>query len=73
MTKLAPVDPDAIACAMIAMQLLAQGGVGSKLLNRGLGWIRPTSCTPRFVSAKRCLFPNLHTLAQLNEARAGGP
>ena len=28
---------DAIACAMLAMQLLAECRVGSKLLNRGLG------------------------------------
>ena len=55
LTKLAPVDPDAIACAMLAMQLLAEGCVASKLLNLGSGWIRLTSCMPRFVSAKLCL------------------
>ena len=36
-TKLAPVDPDAIACAMLAIQLLEGGGVASKFLNRGSG------------------------------------
>ena len=67
LTKLVAVDPDIIACAMIPMQLLAQGGLGSKLLNRGSGWIRPTSCTPRFVLAR------LHALTHRDEARAGGP
>ena len=73
MTKLAPEAPDTITCAMITMQLLAKGGVGRKLLNRGSGWIRPTSCTPIFVSAQRCLFSNLHPLVHCDKARAGGP
>ena len=47
--NLVQVDPNPIGCDMLAMQLLAEGGVASKLLNRGLGWIRQTFCTPRFV------------------------
>ena len=35
--KLVPEVHDAITCAMLDMQLVAEGGVGSKLLNRGLG------------------------------------
>ena len=34
-TKLLPVEPDTIACTMIAMQSRAEGGVASTLLNRG--------------------------------------
>ena len=69
------MDPVAIACAMIAMlamQLLEEGGVASKLLNRGSGWIRPTFCTQIFVSVKRYLFSNLHALSHRDEAHRGG-
>ena len=55
LTKLSPVDPDTIACTMLAMQSRAEGGVASKLLNLGSDWILLTSCMPRFVSAKLCL------------------
>ena len=73
LANLAPVDPRAIAGSMLAMQFLAEGGVGSKLLNRGSRWIRMTFCTPRLVSSKRCLLFNLHALVHPREARAGGP
>ena len=46
LAKLALVEPDNIACAMLTMQFLAEGGEGSKLWNRGLGWIRMTFSTP---------------------------
>ena len=35
--KLAPEDHDAIECAMLAMQVLTQDGVGGKLLTGALG------------------------------------
>ena len=41
--KLALVDPDAIICATVVMQLLAECEVANKLLIRGSVWIRPTS------------------------------
>ena len=37
LANLAPVDPDNTGCAMLTKQLLTEGGVGRKLLNRGLG------------------------------------
>ena len=47
LAKLAPVVPRAIAWATLAMRLLlVEGGMGSKLLNRGSRWIRMTFCTP---------------------------
>ena len=39
--KIAPKDHDAIACAMLAMQLLAEEGVGTKLLTGASDCISP--------------------------------
>ena len=42
-TKLGPEVHDAIACAMLAMQLLTEKGVVSNLLTGGSDWIWPKS------------------------------
>ena len=50
LAKLALEVHDAVAFAMLTMQLVAEGGVGSNLFNRGLCRIRMTFCTPIFFS-----------------------